>query len=219
MNDSTKIMRLEIDGQWTADDMINSIKAVQDLYNLRLILQFEYEEWLEWREFYHELKFFPPFRKRMQARLFFERENFPSCKTIIPLSEDELSRVSELCYPNEVLNIRRIKYGSKGIKDLAGIGEIIGHVKDFILELIHIRKDKEKRSLENEERKLKNQHLQLENAQKYVELAKSIGLKKSEIRQLVRLADNKQDKLVDLIDEGKIYGVRLLNSNEENLDV
>ena len=144
MDNSTKIMRLEIDGKWTAEDMIKSFSCLQDLYNLRFMLQVEYEEWKEWRDFYEELRFSPVFHKRFRDRLFFARDFFPLFdKSVLPLTDTELSKSPRLFYPEERLYVRRVNYGSKGIKDLAGVGEIIGHVKDFVLDVIHLCVDRE----------------------------------------------------------------------------
>lgn len=216
MDESRKIMRVEIGGDWTADDMIRSFTCLRDLYNLRLILQFEYEDWREWREFYREVGLFPPFRKRFPLHLSRHPElfnDYPSRN--VPLSDEELSELSTLFFPDESLNVRRIKYGSDGIKDLAGIGVIVGHVKDFVLDLVRLRVEKPKRDLENEEREIKNKALRIENARSFVRLADELGYKKSQIRKLVKLVDDRQDGLQTLIDEGKVRDVKLLESSEE----
>lgn len=212
MESSQQTMRLHIDERWTAQDMINSFSCFDELYNLRLMLQYEYEEWLNWREFYHELEMFPPFRSRFRKLLFRQRGNLPFLnQSPMPLTEQQLSELPGLIFPHERLFVRRVKYGSEGIKDLVGIGAIVGHVKDFVLEIIRIRIDKEKRTLENEERRLKNQQLRIENARKYVELAEKMGYPKTVVRQMVKLVDDRQGLLIDLVDERKLKDVKLLN--------
>ena len=49
------------------------------------------------------------------------------------LDEAQLSRLSQLLEPEERLKVRCISYASPGATDLAGIGTVIGHIKDFIL--------------------------------------------------------------------------------------
>src|SRR5581483_4015272 len=132
----------------------------------------------------------------------------------IPLVSQDLIRISNFLYPQEKLEVQRIQYGSEGFKDLAGIGEIVGHIKDFILKLIEHKSAKRQRELENEEKEIRNQQLRIENARSFVALAKECGYSEPEIRSLVHFVDDRQQTLVDLIDTDKIRSVRLLNDNE-----
>jgi len=79
-------------------------------------------------------------------------------------------------YPDEELEIRRIEYGSPGFKDLAGLGDIVGHIMEFIFRLIEHRSRREKRKLEND-------RLRIENAREFVQLAKECGYTEADIRK------------------------------------
>ncbi len=94
-------------------------------------------------------------------------------------------QASELLEPEERLVVQRVLYGSPGIKDLVGVGEIVGHVKDLLVRLIEHWSTRRQRSLENERRELENQQLQVEIAKQFVGLARELGYTKKEMRQLV----------------------------------
>lgn len=167
MKESIEIIRFEIDGRWTAAEMAKSLIHLEDLYNLRFVLQVVHEDWHDWEHFYYELMHFPSFRRSLKRRMLHPAlfaGLYPTIPTI-PLEPRELSQISNLLYPQEQLEIRRIEYGSPGFKDLAGLGEIVGHIKDFVLAIIEHCSLRKKRNLENEERELKNEQLRIENAE------------------------------------------------------
>ena len=70
----------------------------------------------------------------------------------------------------EKLKISKIDYGSPGIADLVGVGAIVGHIKDFFLQLISLKVTTKQRDLENEERALRNDLLRVEKQEKLMEL-------------------------------------------------
>jgi hypothetical protein len=112
-----------------------------------------------------------------------------------------------LIEPDEQLQVRRIEYASPGLKDLAGVGEVIGHLKDFLLRLIELAVTSPQRQLENDERELNNQRLRLENARLFVQVGRDIGLSEHELRQLAGFVETKQDPIIRLVEDGKITAV------------
>src|SRR5262245_14022291 len=114
--------------------MARSLLHVQDLYNLRLVIQVAFEDWRDLERFYDELMHFPPFRRGKRRRLIYPAMFGNPYQMIptIPLASQDLTRISGFLYPQEKLEVRRIQYGSEGFKDLAGLGEIVGHIKDFV---------------------------------------------------------------------------------------
>jgi len=64
MERSTQILRLEINGRWSTEDLGQALVSVSDLYNLRLFLELLREDQREWELFYEELRHFPPLRHR-----------------------------------------------------------------------------------------------------------------------------------------------------------
>ena len=129
---------------------------------------------------------------------------------------DQLAKLSSIVYPHEELKVRRIEYASPGFKDLAGLGEIVGHIKDFTLRFIEFFGSRKERELKNQEIELKNQSLRIENAQKFVSLAKECGFEQYELRKLVYLVDEKQEPLISLIVDGKLQNVKMLDDKNSN---
>lgn len=219
MDTQERIMRCQIEGSWTAKDMADSLLSMRDLYNIRLGLQIIYEDYRDIDEFLFELHHFKPFRRLQRKELAPFLYQFLFSGYFKPIDPDQLNRIANLVYPYEELKVRRIEYASPGFKDLAGFGEIVGHLKDFILKLVEYHGDKRKRELNNEEQELKNQALRIENARKYVSLARECGFEERELRKLVILVDEKQEPLITLIGNGKIQSVKMMddkNLNKEN---
>ena len=84
-------------------------------------------------------------------------------------------------------NWKRVAKARKALAE--GVGEIVGHVKDFTIKLIENFSSKRSRNLNDEEHELRNQALRIQNAREYVALAKECGFEDSELRQLVHVVD------------------------------
>jgi HAMP domain-containing protein len=206
MNDETQILRIGIDGRWEASEFATSLTALDRLYTLRFALAMEQDDLRDLRELYLDAPF-PPFPSSMRylrrwAKLasptFLQPERTPLT------SATRITAVSGLLEPGERLVVQRVIYGSPGIKDLAGVGEIVGHVKDLLVRLIDHWSTRRQRKLENDRRELENQQLQVEITKQFVGLAQELGYSKHEMRQLVSAAMHEQKPLVGLIASGKI---------------
>jgi len=219
MERSTQILRLEIDGRWSAEDLGQALVSVSDLYNLRLLLELLREGQREWESLYEEMRHFPPFRHRWRKFFPYWRvlpwaQGFPG--GLPPaLDEAQLSRLSQLLEPEERLEVRRISYASPGATDLAGIGTVIGHIKDFILKLIERRDSKRRRQLDEERAALENDRIRLENARILVALARELGYSEAELRRLILYVDGKQGTLVSLIQQRKLVGVSIPDTTDQ----
>src|SRR5262249_22484804 len=156
-------------------------------YNLRLVVQVVFEDWLDLERFYDELMHFPPFRRGKKRRLIYPAlfANAYQVHPNIPVTSQDLARLSSFLYPQEKLEMKRIQYGSEGFKDFAGLGEIVGHIKDLILKLIENKSTKRQRELDNEKREIENQQLRIQNAREFIALAKECGYSEFEMRSLV----------------------------------
>jgi hypothetical protein len=66
-------------------------------------------------------------------------------------------------------------------KDWAGLGEVIGHIKELLLFFLNRRS----RSLDNEKKSLQNERLGLEKVAMFAEMAKRLGCSDEEIRLLI----------------------------------
>ncbi|MDR7555726.1 MAG: hypothetical protein QN157_08970 [Armatimonadota bacterium] len=133
---------------------------------------------------------------------------FPS--SFPPVLDDvQLSQLWQLLEPEERLAVRRINYASPGATDLAGIGTVVGHIKDFILKLIERRDSRRRRELDEERAALENERIRLENVKSFVALARDLGYSETDLRHLIRYVDGKQDILVRLIEQRKLVGVSM----------
>jgi hypothetical protein len=127
----------------------------------------------------------------------------------------DLIRASRFLYPEEELKVRRIEYASPGIKDVAGFGAIVGHLKDFTQFLVQHWGSRNQRKLLEEEQQLKNDALRIQNARNFVSLAKDVGVSDGELRRLVGFVDEKQEALVRLVVEGKIQSATILDEGKQ----
>lgn len=64
MERSVQILRLELEGKWSADELGEALVSISNLYDLRFFLELLHEDQEDWVRFYEELMRFPPFRRR-----------------------------------------------------------------------------------------------------------------------------------------------------------
>lgn len=74
------------------------------------------------------------------------------------------------------------------IKDIVGLGEIVGHIKDFIIKLMEILSSRD-------EGKLKVRRLKLENASEFLRLAELYNITPEQLSNYITLANDDPDKL------------------------
>lgn len=214
MNRQIKVLRIEIGGRWLAAEFADGIRCFSELYNLRMLLQLMRERR---RNFYRRGTYWGPDPFELDPELF--GSNAPGYF----LTEDLVGPrqnfwVNLLSYdvPAEKLAIRRIEYASPGITDLAGVGAIIGHIKDFVTTLINRHDSKRRRQLDDEHAELENDQLRIQNAREFVSLARDLDFSPLELRRLISYVDERQEIVDDLIIEKKILGVRILDNEEDN---
>jgi hypothetical protein len=216
-----RILRVEIDGTWTSEEFSDSLQSIGDIYSLRTVLGIEQKSLMEMDMLYPEFLDFPfPFRrlpKRLRAAYRAHGLRFPPM--LSPLIDPrDPSFALKLLEPEEQLYVKRIQFGSPGFTDLAGLGDVVGHIKDFLLKGIEWALTRRQRDLENQEREARVQKLRIENARELVGLAKDCGYSQAEIRQMVHWVDGRQAKLLPLIEQGKIRDVRLLSGEKAEKD-
>jgi hypothetical protein len=76
------------------------------------------------------------------------------------------------------------------IKDLAGLGEIVGHIKELILKLIEVWATRD-------EGKLKKQRMRLENAREFLELSEKYRLTPERLNEYITLANDSSATFVN----------------------
>ena len=215
MNEEARILRIRIDERWTANDFSSSLLALDRLYTLRLLLENEYEDLRDLRRNYPEASLLlPPYRFEDWISVARTR-GLPVNGALEPLDRDP-TLLPELLEPTERLSLRRVIYGSPGIKDLVGVGEVIGHLKDLLVKLIDLFATREERALKNERSALENDQLRVDIAKKYVELGRELGYSKREMRRLVASAAEQQRPLEALIRTGKIISADTIDSDRHD---
>jgi len=134
--------------------------------------------------------------------------------------ESDLIRIVVDLLPNDRANVRRIQYASPGLTDIAGVGVIVGHIKEFLIRAIEfgapserLRRQLEniKRGMEIEELETKRQADRLQNAKAMIDIAERLSYSESEITKLVSWVDERQETFIRLAAQGKLRGVRLLD--------
>jgi hypothetical protein len=195
--------------------MADCLANLNDLYNLRLILEIEREAVRELEDYYIDFFPLPPrVRRRLQRALPLARTELflPSIRELS--NPSDLSSLANYFEPDEYLQVCRVQYASPGSIDLAGLGAVVGHVKDLLVRLIELASERKKHELENESIELDNQKKRIENARLLVQLAKDIGYTDAEMRILTASVDNRQKPLLDLVEAQQILSAKLLEGSD-----
>jgi hypothetical protein len=190
-----KVLRVEIDGTWTAQEFADFFKSITVLYGLRTVLEIRPRE-RPWG---------------------YDRNELALHEALI-----EALRSLE---PIEQLYVRRIQFASPGSIDLVGIGAIVGHVKDLLLRIIDLAVSAERRRLENEGLHIENERRRIENEKERLELEerKSVifflggpddeelimswdaaPMPRENMPTIIRTVFDTQGKLKELVQQGKI---------------
>lgn len=200
--DTRQIIRINISDDWSASDIATFLHELDYLYNLGLRI--------------------------VAAATSDKNERQVEMWTEKSLLAEHIKKQ----FPQAELEVCQIHYSSPGFTDLAGMGTVIGHIKDFLLRLIDYRvssrrrtleeeqmaADNAKKNLENETLMLKNVQLRLENARQFLELAKANGFTEEEIKKLIPPIDKAQETLVRLVSEGRIETVELRTELPESTE-
>jgi hypothetical protein len=211
MDETRRIIRIELDGRWSADELGRTLLCLSELYDLRLFLEILNEDQRDIERVFPELMDFLPPRHRWRRRLFRSGPYswaFLVAGAVPPaLDTTQLQRLPDFFEPDERLEVRRVSYASPGSLDLAGIGAVVEHVKDFVLKLIERRDNKRQRTLSEERASLENDRLRIENARRFVALGKDLGYSDAELRRLVAHVDERQEVLARLVDQQKLRSI------------
>jgi hypothetical protein len=171
------IIRIEINGDWWAPEMGRFLLHLNDLY--RMLFAFEM---LSNDEFLRD------------SLRHYKEDNFSLNRG--------LRRIATSYYA--YLRIIRIDYASPGIQDLAGLGVIVGHIKDIILKLIDL-------AASRDERRLRNSKLEIEILREKVKIAKEVGYTDAQIRNYLGWTKGRVRTIYDLVESGKIRSVDTLS--------
>ena len=131
-----------IDGEWTADEMASFYRACDDLYNLHVFfaagmhsrLRYFFDEPIEFFLRRHpwllSLGLLDPFGASPNSSGDLLTRASATFRALI--SEE----ASNMRFHVSPLRVQREKFGSEGFKDLAGVGEAIKQLKEFIFGII-----------------------------------------------------------------------------------
>ena len=146
------MLRIEISGEWTACEFARSFDSLNQLYSLAALLHVENVLLHEFEEYARDAVFdMPPFSTRgyrRLRRLYRERIapveawSVPFINVAKPEESFQLLELSERMW------VKRVEFASPGFKDLVGIGEVVGQLKDFVFKLIDLFTSHRKRKLE-----------------------------------------------------------------------
>lgn len=208
----------EIDGSWKVNDVIIFFNAVQDLYDFYsciYIIEKEFERphsvigkklGYQSTERYKDLMKVIGFLNqkflgkqstvidRFNVFYRFEREN----------NEREILNLDTI----EPLYIVRYQYASKGISDLSGLGEIIGHIKDFCITIIELIVNSQERKEKLRGLKLDNDTKEIARNMKIIKMFEKLGFNDTEITQIIDSKYKSAKTLETLIMEEKIKGIK-----------
>jgi len=173
IDQSRHLIRFNIDGTWTPDEMGMFLLDLDDLYMLHIALE--------------AVKF-----------------HIPGGKWNMEYDLRRISEVMKSYNPNSVfLELIRIQYGSPGITDLVGMGEIVGHIKEFILKII-------KNVSSMDKRQLRNAQLEIENARAFLQLQKDYNRSQEDLHNLIEQINRRQQRIARLVTQGKLVSVEII---------
>lgn len=172
------VLRFEINENWYSPEMGIFLLHLNDLYRLYLGLEVIHTD-EHARDYLRDMKAHDEQRLNLANGLVY---------------------ISHKAQRFNHLRVVRIQYASPGVQDLAGIGVIVGHVKDLVLRLIDL-------AASRKERRLKNERLEIDNLSERIKIAKEVGYTDKEIRNMLGWAKKRQKTIYYLIEDGKIRSV------------
>jgi hypothetical protein len=120
----TTLIVLDLDGDWTAEELSAMLRSLEDLYNLLIVLN------------------------SLLLRRHVVRESF------FPIDRRNVRRMAFQFTDESALRVPRIQYSSPGLADLLGAGETIKQIKEFLFGITDRVLDRKKRALDIQQREL-----------------------------------------------------------------
>ena len=200
------MLRIEIDGAWTAKDFASFYKSIDVIYSIFAVILIEIESAndfdLQFRRFLtHESS-----HGRMNAQMhkeLLERQSLTGFG-YSPIDISRFRDASELLDNNEKLKVRRCEYASPGVTDFTGIGQALGHLKDLILKCIDARITRNERNIKNQILEHERDSAALRNVQERLSILKELGYSHSQIRKILMEASPALANLESLAQHGLI---------------
>lgn len=201
------MLRLKIEGNWEPEDFINALTAVESLYykTQRRLHRYPFDDWY----FLHRQPRSASYDEQLDA-----------------LNAYLLAEGRKRLYGYQRLHLSRVQYASPGKIDFLGIGEAFQSIEGIVDRLItffterNLRRERDARAhvdtqikeVELEKHRTSLASLKIDNARRLFEMSREFPEEFQEI--LIPLIIKDQEKLIDLIAERKITGVRTKNASE-----
>lgn len=203
------IIRFNIDGNWTLEEMAGFLSDLNYLYMLLLFLKSDfiftnndqYESKDSREKKMRELRI-----RNLPAITIEQFNNLSYFET-----RDLFTRFGRFLPENELLRVVKIQYSSPGVQDLAGLGELIGHLKEFFLKIIDNLSNRSERSI-------KNRELELRNTQTFLEIREKYKLSSQELIELTEIVNNRQQFFEELVIEQKLISVKIIDQSVNEVD-
>ena len=180
----TGFLRIEIQGEWAAHQISALLGDISRLYDIRRALDL-------------------PAMKLREPGVLVRYERIRPCDIQPPAGG----------LPGPALAVVRINDASPGRVDLAGVGKALEQVRLFLQCLIDLTIQRRWWRLEVEDLRQDVIARRIENAQRMIRLgdqARELDLSAEETRALLMEVDDRQQRILDAIGEGRVTGVRQL---------
>jgi hypothetical protein len=174
--DRHSTLRLEIDGKWTASEVVRLISTVEELYDLRLVLTHREEKTPTEPDRADTIARFLAFEKGRADFYGFDSEFLEETSTLGRIVQDEgedyrfrfpVMLPAEVGFvplqlfvpPRARLTVKALRYGSKGATDLTGFAAALRTIERFLSGIIKLVATRTERKLADERRTLENEAL------------------------------------------------------------
>ena len=191
-------VRISIDGRWSVEDMSGEFAALDYLYNVECIAQPQ-NQFFDYGTVY--ARAIPDLRKRNPYQL----------AVIRYFTREEWSAPLTMGVPYRLL-VERIHYGSPGLQDVAGLGEALKNVIDFIKYLIEWKQRRDRHEADMRRATLEEERLEIENGRARLAFMREAGFSDAQVRLAVRRLQEHSRVLETLVGQGKITAIEKKHS-------
>ena len=222
------LLRLNIDGDWTINEFAQTFEAIQQLYDFQV-----YCRWLQHmdhrqsprKRLYRMMEMMDLHPMEAEFLLRFPSATWRESDATLESISATTKEIREADFPTHLAGparVKRINYSSPGVTDIAGVGEIIGHIKDLILRVLEMCLNREhqkevarKLKLENDKSEIQMAQVRLEAIDQFIDVARKAGFTKTQVRSALQSVDGKVELLVSLVQQGKITSIELVDEESE----
>lgn len=189
-----------MDGRWWADDLATALTALSSIYAFALLSGGS-------RGYLRLTTLLDPFSPR-----FSQGSGERVAEVIRSVGKRGITSKERYLDDLELLSVR---YSSPGLADLAGMGAAIGHVKDFLLKLIEIRRSARSQQIGDAILREDLIKRRLENLERFVGLVDRHNLDPYQRSVIVSHVWDNEIPLYSLVDRGLITDASVVDMPEE----